>query len=246
MFTEPSATLTAPVSVAASMRCVAPSRTACVNASASTSRPSASVLITSIVLPFIACTMSPGRVAEPLGMFSTRPSRQLTRCLMPSRAIAVIAPSIVAAPAMSYFIFSIDCAGLRDRPPVSNVTPLPTRNRCESPVASLGFQARRTSRGGRAEPLATLRSEPAPSASSPASSSTSTSSPAAWPIDSAMSANSTGPRSFAGMSTRRRVRFTDSPTIRPASNAAESAPGATIKISSNGTLESSLLYLGCS
>ena len=188
--------------------------------------------------------MSPGRVAEPLGMFSTRPSRQLTRFLMPSRATAVIAPCIVAAPAMSYFIFSIDPAGLSDRPPVSNVPPLPTRNRCESTIASLGFQVRRTSRGGRSEPLDTLRSEPAPRASSPVSSSTSTSNPAASPIDSAISANSTGPRSFAGMSTRRRVRLTDSPTICPALNAAESAPGATIKISSSGTPESSLLYLG--
>ena len=32
--------------------------------------PSASVLMTSIVLPFIARTMSPGRIAVPLGMFS--------------------------------------------------------------------------------------------------------------------------------------------------------------------------------
>ena len=190
--------------------------------------------------------MSPGRVAELPGIFSTKPSRQLTRCRMPSRAIAVIAPSIVAAPAISYFIFSIDLAGLSERPPVSNVTPFPTRNRCESLATSLGLQARRTSRGGRAEPLATLRSEPAPSASSADSSSTSTSSPAALPIDSAISANSTGPRSLAGVSTSRRVRFTDSPTIRPVSNAAESAPGTTIKISSSGELESSLLYLGCS
>ena len=145
---------------------------------------------------------------------------------------------------MSYFIFSIEFAGLSDRPPVSNVTPLPTRNRCESPAASVGFQLRRTSRGGLAEPLATLSSEPAPSASSAGSSSTSTSNPAALPIDSAMSANSSGPRSFAGVSTSRRVTFTDSPTMRPASNAPVSALGATIKISSTAAAESSLLYFG--
>src|SRR3569833_1432158 len=43
------------------------------SASASTSRPSASVLTISIVVPEAARTMSPGRMALPLGMFSTSP-----------------------------------------------------------------------------------------------------------------------------------------------------------------------------
>ena len=44
-----------------SIRCVAPCSRVYQSASASTMRPSQSVLITSIVLPFIAVTMSPGR-----------------------------------------------------------------------------------------------------------------------------------------------------------------------------------------
>ena len=42
--------------------------------SARTSRPSASVFSTSIVCPDIELTMSPGRCAEPEGMFSTSPT----------------------------------------------------------------------------------------------------------------------------------------------------------------------------
>src|SRR5476649_747611 len=41
--------------------------------SASTRRPSASVLMISMVCPDIEVTMSPGRCALPSGMFSTRP-----------------------------------------------------------------------------------------------------------------------------------------------------------------------------
>src|SRR3990172_832073 len=47
-------------------------------ASARTRRPSASVLITSIVLPFIAVTTSPGLVAAPEGMFSVVGTRAVT------------------------------------------------------------------------------------------------------------------------------------------------------------------------
>src|SRR5262249_11053383 len=44
---------------------------------------------------------------------------------MPSSAMACMAPSTAAAPPMSAFIVSMDFAGLRDRPPESNVIPLP-------------------------------------------------------------------------------------------------------------------------
>ena len=156
----------------------------------------------------------------------------------------MITPNIVAAPAISYFIFSIELAGLRDIPPVSNVTPLPTKNRCESLTTSFGFQTNRTNLGGLAEPFATLKNEPAPSASRSDSSNTSTSNPAAIPIDSAISANSSGPKSFAGVSTNLRVTLIDSPTTIPASNSDFSAPGAIIITSSTTEGLSSLLYFG--
>jgi hypothetical protein len=44
-----------------------------------------------------------------------------------SRAMACMAPIIAAAPAMSYFIFSMPSAGLMEMPPVSKVMPLPTK-----------------------------------------------------------------------------------------------------------------------
>jgi len=43
-----------------------------------------------------------------------------------SSAMARMAPSMAAPPAMSYFIFSMPSAGLMEMPPVSKVTPLPT------------------------------------------------------------------------------------------------------------------------
>ncbi len=71
-----------------------------------------------------------GRIAVPEGMFSARHSQAVTRTGSPSSATARIAASAVAAPVMSYFIPTIDPAGLSERPPESNVIPLPTRARC--------------------------------------------------------------------------------------------------------------------
>src|SRR5882672_5659902 len=72
----PSATTQAPVRVA---RSIASSRSGRVEAydraSARTSRPSASVLRTSTVLPFMILRMSPGRRAPPPGMFSAIPMK---------------------------------------------------------------------------------------------------------------------------------------------------------------------------
>ena len=70
---RPSATTIAPVSVARSTSRSAPRSIACARQSASTSRPSASVLLTSIVMPDFARTMSPGLTARPRGMFSVAP-----------------------------------------------------------------------------------------------------------------------------------------------------------------------------
>ncbi len=85
--------------------------------SARISRPSASVLITSIVLPFIALTMSPGLVALPPGMFSvagTMPTTLIFGLILPIAHIAAMTP---APPDMSYFMSSMRSAGLIEMPP---------------------------------------------------------------------------------------------------------------------------------
>ena len=72
------------------------------------------------------CT-SPGFCALPSGMFSAAHTTQMTRTFGLSSAMARMAPSMAAAPAMSYFIFSMLSAGFREMPPVSKVMPLPTK-----------------------------------------------------------------------------------------------------------------------
>ena len=71
--------------------------------------------------------MSPGFCALPPGMFSVEGTTQITLTVGFNAAMARMAPSIAAPPAMSYFIFSMPSAGLMEMPPVSNVTALPTR-----------------------------------------------------------------------------------------------------------------------
>ena len=95
-------------------------------ASASTSRPSASVLSISMVLPFIARTMSPGRCALPPGMFSTAGTTPKTLILGFMRPIARMAPMTEAPPDMSPFMSPMPAACFSEMPPVSNVIPLPT------------------------------------------------------------------------------------------------------------------------
>ncbi len=121
----PSATTQAPVSVAVStISCGSRSRRKA-SASARTSRPSASVLSTSEVVPPRCVITSPGFWAEPLGMFSLHGIAAITLIFGLSRAIAFIAPRIEAAPPMSSFIVSMPLASLIDSPPESNAMPLP-------------------------------------------------------------------------------------------------------------------------
>ena len=101
------ATTTPPVSVARSRRCVAPDSRAYQSASARISRPSASVLEISIVLPLSAVTMSPGRKAWPLGMFSQEGTTVRMRTGRPSSAIAPVAARTAPPPPMSDFISSM-------------------------------------------------------------------------------------------------------------------------------------------
>ena len=84
------------------------------------------MLFTSIVLPFIAVTMSPGLTALPLGMFSVEGTTAVRVTGRPSRAIASVASSTAAPPDMSNFISCILAEGLIEIPPVSKVTALPT------------------------------------------------------------------------------------------------------------------------
>ncbi len=59
-------------------------------------------------------------------MFSAEQMTLITRTFGFSRAMARMAPSMTAPPAMSYFIFSIPSAGFKEMPPVSKVMALPT------------------------------------------------------------------------------------------------------------------------
>ena len=71
----------------------------------------------------------------------------MTRTLGFSNAMARMAPSMAAPPAMSYFIFSMPSAGLMEMPPVSKVMPLPTRPMTGVAGASFGFIAHHDERG---------------------------------------------------------------------------------------------------
>ena len=82
-----------------------------------------------MVFPESDVTISPGRCARLPTMFSTAGTSAVTGIDGFSCAMARIAPSTAAPPAMSYFIFSMPSAGLMETPPVSKVTPLPTSPR---------------------------------------------------------------------------------------------------------------------
>src|SRR5437870_3232750 len=70
--------------------------------------------------------MSPGFTALPPGMFSTAAIRPTTCRRSFSCDARVSAASTAAAPDMSNFISSMPGGSLREMPPESNVTPLPT------------------------------------------------------------------------------------------------------------------------
>ena len=90
-----------------------------------------------MVLPDMAVTMSPGRCARLPGMFSTQGMKAVTASGGFNWAMARMAPIMAAPPDISYFIFSMPSEGLMEMPPVSKVTPLPTRPRCAAEAACL-------------------------------------------------------------------------------------------------------------
>ena len=69
-----------------------------------TSRPSASVLITSTVLPLMLVKTSPGFVAPPPGRFSVHGATAMTLTFGLRVPIAVMAAMTDAAPVMSAFM----------------------------------------------------------------------------------------------------------------------------------------------
>jgi hypothetical protein len=97
----------------------------------------------------------------------------LTFALRP--ASAIISPMTTLAPPMSHFMSSMPLAGLIEMPPVSKVTPLPTKAIGRLSLArGAPFQRSTTSRGSCALPCATPSSAPMPSRFICALSSTST------------------------------------------------------------------------
>jgi hypothetical protein len=139
------------------------------------------VFKTSIVWPDIEVTMSPGRCAVPEGMFSTSPAMPTAFTLALREASSRISPMTTAEPAMSHFISPMPAAGLIEMPPVSKVTPLPTKARglllSASPAGLAPCHSMTTSRDGRALPWPTASSAFIPSSRILGSSRTSTLTP---------------------------------------------------------------------
>ena len=108
-----------PVSVATSTITSGFFSVASTSASPRTRRPSASVLRTSTVVPPYMVSTSPGRTAEPDTMFSAIGANVVTFSGSPRRAIASVAWTTAAAPAMSDFISFIPAGGLMVSPPES-------------------------------------------------------------------------------------------------------------------------------
>ena len=129
-YLSPRAIRAAPVSVAASMMRSGLVALAACKPSAMTSRPSASVLRISTVLPPKIVMTSLGREALPLGIFSARHRYAVMAAGEPRAAAASVAAAITAAPVMSYFMPTIALGALRESPPESKVIPLPTNATC--------------------------------------------------------------------------------------------------------------------
>ena len=120
-------------------------------------------------------------------------------------AMAHIAPVTAAAPPISHFISSMPLAGFIEMPPVSKVTPFPTRAKGASSPPP--FQFITTMKESRRLPCPTPKRAPIPSFSIAASSRISTSSPSALSAEQ-RDANSAGNNLLAGSNTRSRAKNT--------------------------------------
>ena len=103
----PRAMTTAPVRVAQSTMAAGFMRAPQARASARMSRPSASVLMTSTVLPASVWMTSPGFTAVPEGRFSDDGTMPTTLAFTPSSATACMAAMTAAPPDMSNFMSSM-------------------------------------------------------------------------------------------------------------------------------------------
>ncbi len=133
---------------------------------------------TSTVFPLAPVRTSPGLIARPPGMFSAAGTTPITLIGAPSVAIARIAQTTAAPPAMSSFIRSMPSAGLIEMPPVSKVMPLPTRPSTGDDGAPGGSCVITITRGGSALPRETPSSRPMRSRAISSSSRISTERPA--------------------------------------------------------------------
>ncbi len=192
------------------------------SASARTSRPSASVLTISIVCPDIEVMMSPGRMASPSGMFSTRPITPTTLSFALRAASACMSPTTQAAPPMSPFMSSMPAEGLIEMPPESKQTPFPTTARGFARFDRDPFQRIVTRRLSRADPRPTASSAFIPSLPIAFSSSVSTMTPS-FSSALARAANSRGKRTLGGSLTRLRASSTPSATAKRSCAAARAA-----------------------
>ena len=175
------------------------------SASASVSRPSASVLLISIVLPFMARSTSPGLVAEPDGMFSVAATSPCTSTGGRSRGSTLRTPRTAAAPDMSPFMRTMPSAVLRSSPPESNVMPLPI-SAIRRRAVPRGTYARWMNRGGSTLPRLTPRNAPMPIFSQAARSKTRTRRPASRAMARAASARAVAVTWFAGSLMRSRAK----------------------------------------
>ena len=153
--------------------------------------------------------MSPGRIALPSGMFSTRPMMPTTLAFALRAARVCMRPTTQAAPPMSPFMSSMPAAGLIEIPPESKQTPLPTTTTGFARFERAPVQRILTRRLSCAEPRPTASSAFMPSLPIALSSRARTSTPS-FSSSFARSANSTGNSTFGGSLTRLRARSTPS------------------------------------
>ena len=195
--------------------------------------------MTSTVFPAALFRMSPGLMARPPGMFSVVGTMPMTRTGAFSAAIARIAHTTAAPPAMSSFMRSIPSAGLIEMPPVSNVMPFPTSPSTGPRGAPAGSWRMTISRGGSWLPRATPRSRPMPSCSMALSSSTSNVRPLPATMSPDRRANSRGVSELPGSLQRSRARLLHSPSSRPRWTASANAAARP-----SGTPEATIVHAG--
>ncbi len=209
------------------------------NPSARTSRPSASVLWISTVLPLRCLSTSPILVAEPDGMLSVHIRKPVTVVGHSSSRRTDIAPRTAAAPDMSIFMKScMPCAGFRLMPPESYMMPLPTIARWLL-LFPFGLKLSLTMRGGSVLPALTPRMPPQPSFSSSDLPNTSICRPRSRATSSAISAMREAVSSFAGALARSRASIAAEamicPTFAPAASALSRSAVVTSVSCSSGT-----------